>query len=154
MALTFKFILKHNINLKYWNKCGNMREGNCSQEFCDLPLNGQSLDSLCSYTMLPSHTGFPYACFSESIIARLPSSKQGDFHIFTGQRRQLCFSVPYFGPYCTVDFMGMSTLLSYWLQSVSTDPNPVDSGTPPKCYFKQYIFRLLSLYSAWKYRNN
>lgn len=38
------------------------------------------------------HTPFsywvPHACFLESVVARLPLSK-GDFHVFTGQRRQL-----------------------------------------------------------------
>lgn len=36
-------------------------------------------------------------------------------------------------------------LFSYRLQSVTTNLNSVDLRTLPKCYFKQYIFQLLSL---------
>lgn len=99
----------------------------------------------CFYT--PFSYWVPHACFLEPVVARLPLSK-GDFHVFTGQRIQ------HNKLHITQQISWGGQLFSYRLQTVSTNPNSVNFRTLPKCYFKHYIFQLLSLYSAWKYRSN
>ena len=127
---------------KNWSERGNVRRRELQSGIPWPP----SQWTPCFYT--PFSCWVPHACFLESVVARLSLSK-GDFHVFTGQRRKLVLL--------------WSILHSRFhgkVNSLATDCRvlvptlTLNFRTLPKCYFKQYIFQLLSLYSAWKYRSN
>lgn len=90
------------------------------------------------------------ACLFLGICSCQTLFKQRGFPCVHRSEKKACLIVVHI----TQQISWEGQLFSYRLQSVSTNPNSVNFRTLPKCYFKQYIFQLLSLYSAWKYRSN